>query len=69
MEASLRVRPHSGQPHSRIVVAAGGSGQRLPLALIGWEAGAIISTWPGCPRFASQRVDQLTVARDRGGWS
>ena len=32
------------------------------------EAGAIISTWPSCPRFASRRVDQLTVRRDRGAW-
>lgn len=34
-------------------------------SLLAWEAGAIITAWPGCPRFASRRVDQLTVTLDR----
>lgn len=68
MEASLKVRPHTGQPHAHSVGAAADFGQRHRTDLIGWEAGAIIATWPGCPRFASRRVDQLTVARDRRGW-
>ena len=38
------------------------------LALTELEAGAIICAWPRCPRFASRRVDQLTLRHDRGGW-
>lgn len=68
MEATLRTRPHAGQRHVHSVGAAGSLGQRHLPDLIGWEAELIISTWPGCPRFASRRVDQLTVARDRRGW-
>jgi hypothetical protein len=37
-------------------------------ALTETEAGAIITSWPSCPRFASRRVDRLTVRRDRGAW-
>jgi hypothetical protein len=68
MEASLKVRPHSGQPHVHSLGAAAVLGQPHGIDLIGWEAGAIIGTWPRCPRFASRRVDQLTVAHDRRGW-
>lgn len=68
MKTSLEVRTHKGQPHSHILAAATGLSQRRRADLIGWEAGAIITAWPGCPRFASCRVDQLTVARDRRGW-
>ena len=33
-------------------------------SLLAWEAGAIIGAWPSCPRFASRRVDRLTLALD-----
>ncbi len=34
-------------------------------ALVAIEAGAIITLAPHCPRWASRRVDQLTVIHDR----
>jgi hypothetical protein len=34
-------------------------------ALVAIEAGAIINLAPRCPRWASRRVDQLTLTRDR----
>jgi hypothetical protein len=34
-------------------------------ALVAIEAGIIITLAPRCPRWASRRVDQLTLTRDR----
>jgi hypothetical protein len=34
-------------------------------ALVAVEAGTIITLAPCCPRWASRRVDQLTLTRDR----
>ncbi len=34
-------------------------------AFVAVEAGAIITLAPRCPRWASRRVDQLTLTRDR----
>jgi hypothetical protein len=69
MKASLiRTRRPGGQCAEPSLSALARLAKGESLALTELEAGAIICAWPSCPRFASRRVDQLTLRHDRGGW-
>lgn len=69
MKASLRrTRGPAGLRVEQSVPALASVASAKALALTELEAGAIICAWPSCPRFASRRVDQLTLRHDRGGW-
>jgi len=46
----------------QIIASAAAQQARVLVAV---EAGAIINLAPHCPRWASRRVDQLTLTRDR----
>jgi hypothetical protein len=46
----------------QIIASAAAQQARVLVAV---EAGAIINLAPRCPRWASRRVDQLTLTRDR----
>ena len=54
--------PYSQPPFCQTIASAAAQQAR---ALVAIEAGAIINLAPCCPRWASRRVDQLTLTRDR----
>jgi len=54
--------PYCLDPFCQIVASAAAHHAR---AFVAVEAGAIITLAPRCPRWASRRVDQLTLTRDR----
>ena len=53
--------PHLSPVLSRAASICGGTSKTRLLAL---EAGGIIALAPGCPRWASRRVDRITIALD-----
>ncbi len=54
--------PYSLPPFCQTIASAAA---QQTCALVAIEAGAIITLAPHCPRWASRRVDQLTVIHDR----
>jgi D-serine deaminase-like pyridoxal phosphate-dependent protein len=53
---------YSLPPFCQTIASAAAQQARVLVAV---EAGAIINLAPHCPRWASRRVDQLTLTRDR----
>jgi hypothetical protein len=54
--------PYSLSPFCQTIASAAA---QQTCALVAIEAGAIITLAPRCPRWASRRVDQLTLRHDR----